>query len=218
MPNYFHFAQHLDPKLIAQAIKDERLAIQALVIAELPKNQRPRVLRLMESATEIVRYLATHRNFDIKVARSVAFNIKKRCQQHGSGDETAFLGLQQAAEILNDMPDRTLLQRLQDEEPSLFEALAGPRVDRKKLLNLNQKHLQKLLGQIDNQTLADAFKEANADERAFLRGGISARRGELIDELSPSDDPQGFAQIIKTAKAMDGRGELIWGGAGEWVE
>ncbi|MBD3163288.1 MAG: hypothetical protein GF346_12495 [Candidatus Eisenbacteria bacterium] len=90
------------------------------------------------------------------------------------------------------------------------------------LLNLDQRGMQRLMREIDSKELALALKGASEEMRRHVKGALSKRAAESLEEemelLGPvrvRDVEAVHAKTVDAARKLDADGEIMLRGQGE---
>ena len=133
-------------------------------------------------------------------------------------------GIETVAEMLN-LVDRTteksILEGIEAEDPDLVEQIRRLMFVFEDMLLVNDKGIQAMLKEIDNEELAMALKTASDGLKTKIFENMSERAGQLIQEemefMGPvrvSDVEASQQRIVDVLRRLEDAGEIIIAGRG----
>ena len=133
-------------------------------------------------------------------------------------------GVETVAEMLN-LCDRTtekaILEGVESEDPDLVEEIRRLMFVFEDILLVNDKGIQSVLKEIDNDELILALKTASDDLKDKIFNNMSSRASELIKEdmeymgaVRLSDVESAQQRIVDVVRRLEESGEIIISGRG----
>ncbi|HUS97778.1 MAG TPA: FliG C-terminal domain-containing protein, partial [Hyphomicrobiaceae bacterium] len=133
-------------------------------------------------------------------------------------------GVESVAEMLN-LADRAtekgILESLEADDPELVEQIRRLMFVFEDILLVNDKGIQALLKEIDNEELVLALKTASDEMKEKIFGNMSERASQLIKEdmeyMGPvrlSDVESAQQRIVDVVRRLEDAGEIIIAGRG----
>jgi flagellar motor switch protein FliG len=133
-------------------------------------------------------------------------------------------GVPTVAEILN-LADRatekTIMEGLEAEDPDLVEQIRRLMFVFEDILHVNDKGIQAVLKEVDNDELAVALKTASEELKAKIFSNMSERAAALIKEdmqyMGPvriSDVEQAQQRIVDIVRRLEESGDVVVQGRG----
>jgi flagellar motor switch protein FliG len=134
-------------------------------------------------------------------------------------------GVESVAEILN-LADRSteksIMEGLETEDPDLVEQIRRLMFVFDDIVNVDNKGIQAVLKEIDNDELALALKTANKELQEKIFGNMSERAAALILEdmkyMGPvrvSDVEAAQQRIVDIVRRLEDAGEIVISGRGD---
>jgi len=140
-------------------------------------------------------------------------------------------GVQAVAEILNmagRAPEKAILEGLEENDPQLVEEIRRLMFVFEDIIRVNDKGIQAMLKEVENNELALALKSASDELKNKIFSNMSERAAQLIREemefMGPvrvSDVESAQQKIVDVVRRLEDAGEVIIagrGGGGEIVQ
>ena len=210
----------MDPRNIANLIRDEHTQTIAFVISHLPPERAAQVLNLLrpEQRDQVIERLATLAPTPVEVSEKVAevINAKLGVKQTRALTQTG--GITTAADILNAMDktaSRTLLTSLEERNPELCQAIRKKMFTFEDLRRLDNQAIQRILREIEMRDLVLALKKASEPLTQLLLSNISRRAAETVREemaflghVKLRDIEAAQFRIIDVVRKLEAEGEI----------
>jgi flagellar motor switch protein FliG len=222
----FSFLKKAESSNLLTFIQDEHPQTIALVLAHLESKQAAEILAGLAAAKqlEVVRRIATMEHTNPDIVKEVERGLESRLAAIVVQRYEKTGGVSAVAEILN-LADRatekTLLEALEEEDPDLVENIRRLMFVFEDLILVNDKGIQQVLKEIDNEVLALALKTASDDLKDKIFRNMSERAATLIKEdmeyMGPvrlSDVEQAQQKIVDVVRRLEEAGEVIIQGRG----
>ncbi len=222
----FSFLQKAESESMLTFMQDEHPQTIALILAHLPAGMGSEIISGLAPAKqiEVVTRVANMEQTNPEVIREVEQGLEQRLSGIMSQQFQKVGGVEAVAEILN-RADRTtekgILETLEAEDPDLVEQIRRLMFVFEDILLVNDKGIQSLLKEIDNEELALALKTASDEMKEKIFGNMSERAATLIQEdmeyMGPvrlADVEQAQQRIVDIVRRLEDAGEIIIEGRG----
>ena len=222
----FSFLQRAETANLITFIQGEHPQTIALILSHLASAQAAEVLAGLPSKKqlEVVRRVANMEQTSPDVIAEVEKALESRLSTIVSQKFEKAGGVESVAEMLN-LTDRSteksILEALQDEDPDLVEAIRRLMFVFEDIMLVNDKGIQNVLKEIENETLALALKTASQELKDKIFKNMSERAVTLIKEdmqyMGPvrvSDVEAAQQKIVDVVRRLEDAGEIIIAGRG----
>ena len=183
----FAFLQKAESETLLTFIQDEHPQTIALIISHLAHHKASEVLAGLpdDKKVEVVRRVANMEQTNPEIVAEVEKGLESRLSNMLVGSMEKVGGVSTIAEILN-LVDRTteksILEGIESEDPDLVEDIRRLMFVFEDILKVNDKGIQAVLKEVDNEELCLALKTASEDLKEKVFTNMSARASELIKE------------------------------------
>ena len=222
----FAFLQKTDSENLLTFIQDEHPQTIALVLAHLPSSKASEIMVGLPATKqiEVTSRVATMEQTNPEVIKEVEEGLELRLSGIVSQSLQKVGGVESVAEILN-LADRTteknILEALETEDPDLVEQIRRLMFVFEDIILVNDKGIQSVLKEIDNDELSLALKTASDDLKDKMFRNMSERAVELVKEdmeyMGPvriSDVEAAQQRIVDVVRRLEDAGEIIIAGRG----
>ena len=222
----FSFLAKTDAENLMTFIQDEHPQTIALILSHLTPNKSSEILAGLPSAkqVEVVARIANMDNTNPEVIKEVEQGLELRLSGVVSQTFQKAGGVEAVAEMLN-LADRAtekaILEALEAQDPDLVEEIRRLMFIFEDIMLVNDKGIQMVLKEIENEELALALKTASVELRDKIFRNMSDRAAELIREdmeyMGPvrvSDVEAAQQKIVDVVRRLEDAGELIISGRG----
>ncbi len=222
----FAFLQKTDSENLLTFIQDEHPQTIALVLAHLPSSKASEILVGLPAAKqiEVTSRVATMEQTNPEVIKEVEEGLEMRLSGVVSQSLQKVGGVEAVAEILN-LADRSteknILETLEAEDPDLVEQIRRLMFIFEDIILVNDKGIQSMLKEIDNDELALALKTASEELKDKVFRNMSDRATELVKEdmeyMGPvriTDVEAAQQRIVDVVRRLEDAGEIIIAGRG----
>lgn len=222
----FSFLQKAESESLLTFMQDEHPQTIALILAHLPPSMGSEILAGLAPAKqiEVVARVANMEQTNPEVIREVERGLEQRLAGIMSQRFQKVGGVEAVAEILNRADRATekgILETLEAEDPDLVEQIRRLMFVFEDILLVNDKGIQALLKEVDNEELALALKTASEDMKQKIFNNMSERAATLIREdmeyMGPvrlSDVESAQQRIVDIVRRLEDAGEIIIEGRG----
>lgn len=222
----FSFLQKAESENLLTFIQDEHPQTIALILAHLPAQKASEILVGLPSQKqiEVVKRVANMEQTNPEVIKEVERGLEHRLSDIVSQTFEKAGGVDTVAEILN-LADRStekgIMEGLEAEDPDLVEQIRRLMFVFEDILLVNDKGIQSVLKEVDNNELALALKTASEELRQKIFKNMSERAAQLIGEdmqfMGPvrvSDVESAQQKIVDIVRRLEDAGEIIIAGRG----
>ncbi len=222
----FSFLAKTDSENLMTFIQDEHPQTIALILSHLTTNKASEILGGLptDKQLEVVSRIANMDNTNPEVIREVEEGLELRLSGIVSQTFQKVGGVERVAEMLN-LADRStekgILEALEGQDPDLVEQIRRLMFVFEDILLVNDKGIQQVLKEIENDTLGLALKTASEELRDKIFRNMSERASTLIKEdmeyMGPvriSDVESAQQKIVDVVRRLEDTGEVIISGRG----
>jgi len=222
----FAFLAKTDAENLLTFIQDEHPQTIALILSHLTSSKASQILADLpvNKQIEVVSRIANMDNTNPEVIREVEQGLELRLSGIVSQTFQKVGGVESVAEMLN-LADRStekgILEALEAQDPELVEQIRRLMFVFEDILLVNDKGIQAVLKDIENEELALSLKTASEDLREKIFKNMSERASQLIKEdmefMGPvrvSDVEAAQQKIVDVVRRLEGAGEVIISGRG----
>ena len=216
----------LDARSITDLIIDEHPQIIALIISYLEPAIASDVLHFLpeKSQSDIIKRIATLQTVQPEALRELDRVMQKVFSSNASLRASKVGGVQAAAKIMNFSSQDGVARIMKDilkEDKSLMQAIQDSMFVFETLLLSDDKSLQTLLRNVENDLIILALKGADQELKDKLFGCMSQRAAANIQDemeaLGPvrlTEVQEAQKQIIAVARRMSDEGSIVLAGRG----
>jgi flagellar motor switch protein FliG len=222
----FSFLQKTESENLLTFIQDEHPQTIALILAHLPEIRGSEILSGLapDKQREVVTRVANMEQTNPEVIREVEKGLEQRLSGIVSQQFQRAGGVEMVAEILN-LSDRTtekgILESLESEDPDLVEQIRRLMFVFEDILLVNDKGIQAVLKEVDQDELSLALKTASEEMKEKIFSNMSERASLLIKEemeyMGPvrlSDVEAAQQRIVDVVRRLEDAGDIIIEGRG----
>jgi flagellar motor switch protein FliG len=222
----FSFLQKAESENLLTFIQDEHPQTIALILAHLPPQKASEILVGLpgQKQIEVVKRVANMEQTNPEVIKEVERGLEHRLSDIVSQTFEKAGGVDTVAEILN-LADRStekgIMEGLEAEDPDLVEQIRRLMFVFEDILLVNDKGIQSVLKEVDNDVLSLALKTASDELKQKIFKNMSERAAQLIQEdmqyMGPvrvSDVEQAQQKIVDVVRRLEDSGEIIISGRG----
>ncbi|HSB95525.1 MAG TPA: flagellar motor switch protein FliG [Spongiibacteraceae bacterium] len=216
----------MDPRSVADLIRNEHPQIQAIVIAYLDADQAAEVLANLvdKQRLDIIMRVASLDAVHPSALQELNDILEKQFSGNASSQTKAMGGTKVAAEIMNNM-EGSMEGELMESIKEIDEDLGGQIQDLmfvfEDLKNVDDRGIQAMLREVSSEVLILALKGSDEELKEKIFKNMSKRAAELLrDDLESkgpvrvSDVEGAQKEILQIARRMADSGEITLGGGG----
>lgn len=222
----FQFLLKTEADNILTFIQDEHPQTIALILSHIQSQKSAEIIQGLpqQKQVEVIKRIAAMDQTNPEVIREVEAGLESRLADVVSQTFEKAGGVTAAAEMLN-LADRStekgILETLETDDPDLVEQIRRLMFVFEDILLVNEKGIQSVLKEVDNDELALALKTASEELKARIFGNMSERASQLIKEdmdyMGPvrlSDVEVAQQKIVDIVRRLEDAGEIIITGRG----
>ncbi|OFZ15315.1 MAG: flagellar motor switch protein FliG [Bdellovibrionales bacterium GWA2_49_15] len=211
----------VDTRTLANFLINEHPQTIALIVAHLPPERKVDVLRRLPEGlqAEVVLRVANLDYVSPELIAQLDDVLKTELSTLGSIDTNQLGGVEPIADMLNLMDKNTeknIMARVEEKDPELAEEIRKLMFVFEDLVFVDDRGIQSLLKEVDQQKLVIAMKTAPEEIKAKLFKNMSNRAAQLLMEdleaLGPtklSDVEKAQAEVVQKCKELEGQGKAI---------
>jgi len=217
----FSFLQKAESENLLTFIEDEHPQTIALIISHLSHHKASEILVGLpeQKQVEVVRRVANMDQTNPEVIRQVEAGLEARLSNMLMHSMEKVGGVETVAEILNlcdRASEKTILEGIESEDPELVEQIRRLMFVFEDIRLVNDKGIQSVLKEVDNDELCLALKTASEELKQKFFGNMSARAAELVKEdmeyMGPvriKDVEEAQQKIVAVIRHLEDTGEII---------
>jgi flagellar motor switch protein FliG len=216
----FGFLQKAGIESLLTFISEEHPQTIALIMSHLPAQQSAELLSGLPAnkQLDVIRRIANMEQTNPEVIADVERTLQSRMTSTFNQQMEKRGGVPMVAQILNvtdRMTNKGILESLDQEDTELADEIRRLMFVFDDLLKLDDKAIQSLLKEVENNQWAVALKGANDEIRQKVFANLSQRAAEMLKEemeyLGPvrlSDVEAMQQQIVDTVRRLEDSGEI----------
>lgn len=217
----------VDTRTLANFLINEHPQTIALILAHLEVEKKVDVLRRLPEGlqAEVVLRVANLDFVSPELIAQLDDVLKTELSTLGSIDTQQLGGVTPIAEMLNLMDknsEKNVMSRVEEKDPELAEEIRKLMFVFEDLIYVDDKGIQSLLKEVDQQKLVIALKTAPEEVQQKLFNNMSNRAANMLredlDALGPtklSDVETAQVEIVNKAKELEQQGKAIISRGGE---
>ncbi len=217
----FEFVRKADASQLLNFIQDEHPQTIALILSYLPASQAAAVVSALapEKQADVAKRIAVMDRTSPDVIKEVEQVLEKKLASLVNQDYTIVGGVDSIVNILNTVDRSTekhIMETLEVEEPELADEIRRKMFVFEDILVLDNRSIQTVLREVDNNELAIALKNANEDVQNAIFSNLSSRLATMIKEdmefmgpvrLKDVEDAQ--QKIVNVIRKLEDSGEIV---------
>jgi flagellar motor switch protein FliG len=222
----FAFLQKAESENLLTFIQEEHPQTIALIVSHLPHHKASEILVGLppQKQVEVVRRVANMEQTNPDVIREVESGLEVRLSNMLTNPTERVGGVETVAEILNlcdRASEKTIMEGIEQEDPDLVEQIRRLMFVFEDILLVNDKGIQAVLKEVDNDELCLALKTASEPLKEKIFANMSQRAADLIREdmqyMGPvrlSDVEAAQQRVVDTVRRLEDAGEIVIAGRG----
>lgn len=217
----FEFMRKADAAQLISFIQDEHPQTIALILSYLAPQQSAMVVSALpaERQADVARRIAAMDRTSPDVVKEVEKVLESKFASVVNQDYTSVGGVDVVVEILNTVDrgtERHIMETLEVEAPELAEEIRKKMFVFEDILLLDDRAIQRVLRDVENNDLAVALKSANDDVKNAILGNVSKRLAVMIKEdmdfMGPvrmKDVEEAQQKIVNIIRKLEDAGEIV---------
>lgn len=217
----FEFVRKADASQLLNFIQDEHPQTIALILSYLPPAQAAAVIGALppEKQSDVAKRIATMDRTSPDVVQEVEDILERKLSTLVNQDYTIVGGVDSIVNILNTVDrgtEKHIMETLEVEEPELADEIRRKMFVFEDILTLDNRAIQTVLRDVDNNELAIALKNANEEVQNAIFSNLSSRLATMIKEdmeymgpvrLKDVEDAQ--QKIVNIIRKLEDSGDIV---------
>ena len=217
----FEFVRKTDPSQVLNFIQDEHPQTIAMILSYLSPAQSAMILGALtpEKQADVAKRIAKMDRTSPDVIKEVERVLERKLSSLINQDYTIVGGVDSIVNILNTVDRSTekhIMENLEIEEPELADEIRRKMFVFEDILLLDNRAIQTVLREVENNELAVALKNANEDVQKVIFDNLSSRLASMIKEdmefmgpvrLKDVEDAQ--QKIVNIIRKLEDAGEIV---------
>ncbi len=217
----FEFVRKTDPSQLLNFIQDEHPQTIAMILSYLTSGQAAMVLGALspEKQADVAKRIAMMDRTSPDVIKEVESVLERRLSSLVNQDYTIVGGVDAIVNILNTVDRSTekhIMETLEIEEPELADEIRKKMFVFEDILLLDDRAIQRVLRDVDNNDLAISLKAAAEDVQNAIFKNLSKRLAAMIKEdmefMGPvrmKDVEEAQQKIVGVIRRLEDAGEIV---------
>ena len=217
----FEFVRKTDPGQLLNFIQDEHPQTIAMILSYLAPAQASQVLGALppEKQADVAKRIAMMDRTSPDVIKEVEGVLERKLASLVNQDYTIIGGTDAIVEILNSVDrgtERHILETLEIEEPELADEIRRKMFVFEDIISLDDRAIQRVLRDVDNNDLAVALKSANDEVKTVIFNNLSKRLAAMIQEdmefMGPvrlKDVEEAQQKIVNIVRKLEDSAEIV---------
>ena len=217
----FEFVRKTDASQLLNFIQDEHPQTIALILAYLPSGQAASIVASLppEKQADVAKRIAVMDRTSPDVIKEVERVLERKLSSLVNQDYTIIGGVDAIVEILNTVDrgtEKHIMETLEVEEPELADEIRKKMFVFEDILSLDDRAIQRVLRDVDNNDLATALKGANEEVQGVIFRNMSKRLAAMIQEdmefMGPvrlKDVEEAQQKIVNIIRKLEDSAEIV---------
>jgi len=223
----FDFIRRQDPQHLLNFIQNEHPQTIALILCYMDSNKASQILSSLPHniQADVAKRVALMERVSPDILREVERVLERKLSALSSEDYTSAGGIDAIVEILNNVDratEKTIIEALEDDDPELAEEIKKRMFVFEDIVLLEDRAIQRVLREVDNQDLARALKQVDPDVQEKIFKNMSKRAATLLKEdmeyMGPirlKDVEEAQQKIVNIIRKLEEQGEIVVARGGE---
>ena len=227
----FEFIRKIDASQILNFIQEEHPQTIALILSYLSTGQASAIISQLpqDKQADVAKRIAQMDRTSPDVIKEVERVLERKLSSLATQDYTLAGGVDAIVEILNTVDrgtEKHIMETLEIDEPELADEIRKKMFVFEDILTLDDRSIQRVLREVDNNELAVALKSANEEVQNAIFNNLSKRLATMIREdmdfMGPvrmKDVEEAQQKIVNIIRKLEDSGEIVTsrGGGDELV-
>ena len=217
----FEFIRKTEPSQLLNFIQDEHPQTIALILAYLSPQQASIIISSLpqERQADVAKRVAMMDRTSPDVIKEVEKILESKLASLVNQDYTIIGGVDQVVEILNAVDrgtEKHIMETLEIEEPELADEIRKKMFVFEDILLLDDRAIQRVLHDVDNNDLALALKGSNEQVQNAIFNNLSKRLAAMIKEdmefMGPvrmKDVEEAQQKIVNIIRKLEDSAEIV---------
>ena len=217
----FEFVRKTDASQLLNFIQDEHPQTIALILSYLSPLQASMIISALppERQADVAKRVAMMDRTSPDIIKEVEKILESKLANLVNQDYTIIGGVDAVVEILNAVDrgtEKHIMETLEIEEPELADEIRKKMFVFEDILLLDDRSIQRVLRDVDNNDLAVALKGANENVQAAIFNNLSKRLAAMIREdmefMGPvrmKDVEEAQQKIVNIIRKLEDSAEIV---------
>lgn len=217
----FEFVRKTDASQLLNFIQDEHPQTIALILSYLSSNQASAIISALspEKQTDVAKRIAQMDRTSPDVIKEVEKVLEQKLASLVNQDYTIVGGVDSIVDILNTVDrgtEKHIMESLEIEDPELADEIRKKMFVFEDILSLDDRSIQRVLREVDNNELAVALKGSNEEVQNLIFSNLSKRLATMIREdmdfMGPvrmKDVEEAQQKIVNIIRQLEDSAEII---------
>ena len=217
----FEFIRKTDASQLLNFIQDEHPQTIALILSYLSPTQASMIISALppERQAEVAKRVAMMDRTSPDIIKEVEKVLESKLASLVNQDYTIIGGVDAVVEILNAVDrgtEKHIMETLEIEEPELADEIRKKMFVFEDILLLDDRSVQRVLRDVDNNDLAIALKGSNEQVQAAIFNNLSKRLAAMIKEdmefMGPvrmKDVEEAQQKIVNIIRKLEDSAEIV---------
>lgn len=230
----FKELERLDSKQVMSTIKHEHPQVIALILSQIRPIKAAEIIQMLpkrEGVTnlreEVIKRIASIETISNQTLKVVADSLEAELMTLGAGKEETLVGIDIAAEIVNNLPKemgQEILEEVREADELLADNIEERMFKFDDIAKLDDRAIIEILKGADKNDLMMALKGASEGILNQFLSNMSKRAGDMFAEdmevlgaVRKSDVDKAARKIIDQIKTLISQGKIDYGTGDEYV-
>ncbi|MFA9375355.1 MAG: flagellar motor switch protein FliG [Lachnotalea sp.] len=217
----FEFVKRADASQLLNFIQDEHPQTIALILSYLSSSQASAVIGSLapDKQADVAKRIAQMDRTSPDVIKEVERVLERKLASLVNQDYTIVGGVDAIVEILNTVDrgtEKHIMETLEIDEPELADEIRKKMFVFEDILSLDDRAIQRVLRDVDNNDLAIALKGANEEVQNAILNNLSKRLAAMIKEdmefMGPvrmKDVEEAQQKIVNIIRKLEDSAEIV---------
>lgn len=217
----FEFVRKTDASQLLNFIQDEHPQTIALILSYLSSNQASAIIAALapDKQTDVAKRIAQMDRTSPDVIKEVEKVLEQKLASLVNQDYTIVGGVDSIVDILNTVDrgtEKHIMESLEIEDPELADEIRKKMFVFEDILSLDDRSIQRVLREVDNNELAVALKGSNEEVQNLIFSNLSKRLATMIREdmdfMGPvrmKDVEEAQQKIVNIIRKLEDSAEII---------
>jgi flagellar motor switch protein FliG len=217
----FEFVRKTDASQLLNFIQDEHPQTIALILSYLSASQAALIIGALppDRQADVTRRIAQMDRTSPEVIKEVEKVLETKLSSLVNQDYTIIGGVDSVVDILNTVDrgtEKHIMETLEIEEPELADEIRKKMFVFEDILLLDDRAIQRVLRDVDNNDLAIALKGSNEEVQEAIFKNLSKRLAAMIKEdmefMGPvrmKDVEEAQQKIVNIIRKLEDSGEIV---------
>lgn len=217
----FEFVRKADASQLLNFIQDEHPQTIALILSYLPTSQASAIISGLapDKQADVAKRIAVMDRTSPDIIKEVEKILERKLASLVNQDYTIVGGVDAIVEILNTVDrgtEKHIMETLEIEDPELADEIRKKMFVFEDILSLDDRSIQRVLREVDNNELAVALKGATEEVQNVIFNNMSKRLAAMIKEdmeyMGPvrlKDVEEAQQRIVNIIRKLEDSSEII---------